>query len=166
MKLWAMLCRATQDGSWCRVLTKRSLLEKGMANHLNIVNYKLTLTKSIANDWTTKAFAICLYGDVPIPYSSVVKRICLQCRKPGFNLWVGKIPWRRKWQPTPVFWPGEFHGLCSPRGRKESDTTEWLSLSLSLSMEIEPHAAVAVDLQQSLREFRVEWGTLVGQLFR
>ena len=31
--------------------------------HLRTVNYKLVLTKSIANDWTTKAFAICLYGD-------------------------------------------------------------------------------------------------------
>ena len=28
---------------------------------------------------------------------------------PGFNPWVGKIPWRRKWQPTPVFSPGESH---------------------------------------------------------
>jgi len=28
----------------------------------------------------------------------------------GFDLWVGKIPWRRGWQPTPVFLPGEFHG--------------------------------------------------------
>ena len=30
-----------------------------------------------------------------------------QCRRHGFNPWVGKIPWRRKWQPTPVFLPGE-----------------------------------------------------------
>ena len=37
-------------------------------------------------------------------------RICLQCRRPGFNPWVGKIPWRREWQPTSVFFPGEFHG--------------------------------------------------------
>ena len=43
--------------------------------------------------------------------------------------WVGKIPWRRERLPTPVFWPGEFHGLCSPWGHKESDTTEPLSLS-------------------------------------
>ena len=28
----------------------------------------------------------------------------------GFNPWVGKIPWNRKWQPTPVFLPGKFHG--------------------------------------------------------
>ena len=38
--------------------------------------------------------------------------------------WVGKIPWRREQLPTPVFWPGEFHGLYSPRGRKESDMAE------------------------------------------
>ena len=42
--------------------------------------------------------------------------------------WVGKIPWRRERLPTPVFWPGEFYGLYSPWGHKESDTTEQLSL--------------------------------------
>ena len=40
------------------------------------------------------------------------------------------ILWRREQLPTPVFWPGEFHGLYSPWGRKESDTTEQLSHSL------------------------------------
>ena len=38
----------------------------------------------------------------------------VRVRRPGFNPWVGKIPWRRERLPTPVFWPGEFHGLCSP----------------------------------------------------
>ena len=33
----------------------------------------------------------------------------LQCRRPGFNPWVRKIPWRRKWQPTLVFLLGKFH---------------------------------------------------------
>ena len=37
-------------------------------------------------------------------------------RKPGFDLWVGKIPWRREWHPTPVFLPGEFHGQRSLMG--------------------------------------------------
>ena len=41
-------------------------------------------------------------------------------------------PWRREQLPTPVFWPGEFHGLYSPWDRKELDMTEWLSLSQSL----------------------------------
>ena len=52
---------------------------------------------------------------------------CLQCRRLGFDPWIGKISWRRERLPTPVFWPGEYHGLYSPWGRKESDTTEQLS---------------------------------------
>ena len=52
-----------------------------------------------------------------------------QCRRCRFDPWVGKILWRREWQPTPVFLPGESHGqrslvdfsLC---GHKESNTTE------------------------------------------
>jgi len=33
-----------------------------------------------------------------------------QCRRPGFDPWVGKIPWRRTWQPIPVLLPRESHG--------------------------------------------------------
>ena len=66
------------------------------------------------------------------------QRICLQCRKSGFNPWVGKIPWRKKWLSTPVFLLGESHGQrslvgYSPWGHKESDTTEQLTLSLHVS---------------------------------
>ena len=52
------------------------------------------------------------------------------CKRPGFDSWVRKIPWRREWLSTPVFLHGEFHGQ---RSRKESDATEWLTHSLSLS---------------------------------
>ena len=45
-------------------------------------------------------------------------RIRLQCRRPRFDSWVRKIPWRRERLPTPVFWPGEFLGLYSPWGRR------------------------------------------------
>ena len=53
-------------------------------------------------------------------------------RRRGSDLWFGKIPWRRKWQATPVFLPGESHRQrslagYSPQGRKELDTTEWLT---------------------------------------
>ena len=48
--------------------------------------------------------------------AQLVKRLsCLQCGRPGFSPWVGKTPWRRAWLPTPVFWPGEFHGLQPAR---------------------------------------------------
>ena len=56
----------------------------------------------------------------------------LQRGKTGFDPQVGKIPWRREQLPTPVFWPGEFHGLYSPWGHKQSDTTEQLSLTHTL----------------------------------
>ena len=42
----------------------------------------------------------------------------------GFDPWFGKIPWRRKRLPTPVFCSGEFHGLYSPWGHKALGTTE------------------------------------------
>ena len=57
---------------------------------------------------------------------------CRRYRKHRFDPWVRKIPWRRKWQPTPVFLPGKFHGQSSlvgysPWGCKESDRTKQLS---------------------------------------
>ena len=53
-------------------------------------------------------------------------------RRLRFDPWVGKIPWRRKWQPTPVFLPGKPHRQrslagYSPWGHKESDTIEGLN---------------------------------------
>ena len=58
---------------------------------------------------------------------------CRRCRRCGFDPWVGKIPWRREWQPTPVFLPGEFHGQRSLPGYslwgcKESAMTEEISV--------------------------------------
>ena len=51
--------------------------------------------------------------------------------RPGFDPWVGKIAWRRDRLHSPVLWPGEFHGLCSPWVCKELDTTEQLSALIS-----------------------------------
>ena len=60
------------------------------------------------------------------------KESACQCRRHRFNLWVRKIPWRRKWQPAPVFLPENSHGWRSlvgycPWGLKESDTAERLN---------------------------------------
>ena len=50
------------------------------------------------------------------PLTGWVARICLQGRRPWFDSWVGKIPWRRTWQVTPVFLPGEFPWTEVPGG--------------------------------------------------
>ena len=70
--------------------------------------------------------------------------------RPGFDPWVGKIPWRKERLPTPVFWLEEFHGLFSPLGHKESDTTERLSPSLSGSIRkyLQLPLSFAVNLKQ------------------
>ena len=65
-----------------------------------------------------------------LPSDSVVRHQPANAgsRRCGFAPWVGKVHWRRAWQPTPGFLPGESHGQrslvgYSPWGRKESDTT-------------------------------------------
>ena len=74
----------------------------------------------------TYVYIFCLPGG-----SDDKESVCNELR-PGFNLWVGNIPWRRAWQPTPVFLPGESHEQRSMAGysswgHKESDMTERLS---------------------------------------
>ena len=82
------------------------------------------------------------YREHGFPWWPRQERICLQCRSPGFDPWVGKIHWRREQLPTAVFLPGELHGQrslagYSPRGHKESDVTEQLSLSLLIQSRLQ-----------------------------
>ena len=73
-----------------------------------------------------------LLNPVGFPDGTSGKESACQCRRHkrcGFNPWVRKIPWRKKWQPTPVFLPGESYGQrslagYSPWGRKQSEMTE------------------------------------------
>ena len=61
------------------------------------------------------------------PGGLVVKNLPANAGVAGFDPWVGKIPWSRKWQLPPVFLSGKFHGqrsLAGYRGLEESDTTE------------------------------------------
>ena len=74
---------------------------------------------------------------VSMPFSQIFPpspsiTLHLQCRRCRFNHWLGKIPWRRVWLPTPVFLPGKCHGKgslvgYSPWGHKELDRIEWLN---------------------------------------
>ena len=51
-----------------------------------------------------------------LPWWLRQQKILLQCGRPGFSPWVGKIPWRRAWQPTPVLLPGESPWTEEPGG--------------------------------------------------
>ena len=79
-----------------------------------------------------------LQKSLGFPGGASGKESACQCRRHkrcGFNPWVGKIPWGRKGQPTPVFLPGKFHGKgglvgYSPGAHKESDMTELLNIHI------------------------------------
>ena len=117
--------------------------------HLVICNFVATCICTARNiSWyesekSTQTLQFCIhYTQVWAPQVAHGKESACQCRRCRFHPWVGKIPWRRKWQPTPVFLPGKFHGLrslvgYSPWGRKETDMTEWLQfLFLSLGIPV------------------------------
>ena len=95
---------------------------------------------------------------ISFPWWLRQSRICLQCRIPRFNPWVGKIPWRREWVPTLVFLHEKFHGQrrlvgYRPWGHKELDMTESLSLSFWYpNMKLNPWTEI---LQQSKNPARV-----------
>ena len=88
--------------------------------------------------WLTKQMLISSYESALLPTTKCTggsdsKESACNVGDLGFGPWIGKIPWRRAWQLTTVFLPGEFHGQrtlvgYSPSGCKESDTTEWLTM--------------------------------------
>ena len=61
-------------------------------------------------------WSVCEYASQGFLGGPAVEESACQCRRCGFDPWVGKIPWRRKWQPTPVFLPGKSHGQRSLAG--------------------------------------------------
>ena len=90
------------------------IFETKLSNQLNFIWYWNMLSSSSQLPWWLRRWSV-----------------CPQCGRPRFNPWVGKILWRRKWQPTPVLLAGKSHGRgsvvgYSPWGLKESDTTEGL----------------------------------------
>ena len=106
-----------------------------------------TFKKKEKSNWTFAYFCLRL------PWWLRWKSVCLHGGRPGFDPWVRKMPWRRKWQPIPVLLSGKFHGWrslvgYSPWGLKEFDTTERLHfLSLFCS---QPFIIILVCCERSV----------------
>ena len=131
------LCPCKVNALWNR---KTSHVTQEWSNHSGIQDTFMPCSKVsfiFFQKWQTKCirgkYIYILEFTAQFPGGSDGKSICLQCGRPGFDLWVGKIPWKRKRQPTSVLLPGKSHGQrslagYSPWGHKESDTTEWLHI--------------------------------------
>ena len=90
--------------------------------------------------WCTKGLHIQRKG---LPSGKEPACQCRRQKRRGYDPWVRKFPWRRAWLLTTVFLPGESHGQrslggYSPRGHKESDTTEWLSTEHTVHIRQRP----------------------------
>ena len=96
-----------------------------MTAHSGILAWRIPWTEEPGGLQSTRLQRVGHDLETSLSLSLVVQlvKICLQRRRPEFNPWVGKIPWERKWPPTPVSLPGESHGQRSlagygPQGRK------------------------------------------------
>ena len=122
---------------WFDLLAVQGTL-KSLLQHYNseasILQYSAFFTVQLSHPFTTTGKTIALtiqtfIGKVMFLLFNVLSRfvlrllwwlrqkgICLQCRRPRFDPWVRKILWRREWLLTPIFLPGEFHGVGSLAG--------------------------------------------------
>ena len=95
-------------------------LEEGMATHSSILARRIPWTEEPGGPQSTGSQSGHDYSHLAnkhtrtmfkgLPWCLSGKESTCQCKRLGFDPWVRKIPWRRKWQPTPVFLPGESHG--------------------------------------------------------
>ena len=116
----------------------KTVLKKWI-NFFIFLNWASLIAQLVKNLPTTQETPVQFLGrenplGYPLQYSWV--SLVAQLVKNPPAMWDTRV-WLLGWEDplekgkvtTPVFWPGEFHGLCSPWGRKELDMTEWLSLS-------------------------------------
>ena len=108
------------------------LMRKGKASSRLWVREYIFVKKNRKQSSEEENKELLLHRKGASPVALVVKEPACQCRshkRCGFDSWGGKIPWRRAWQSTPVFLPGESYGQrslagYSPRSHKVLDTTE------------------------------------------
>ena len=114
----------------CRGLVTRKQFNHWLSSSTN-QRFSVILTPSLLQGVSKRHEPVVMRDTWEAQRTGDTKRLstfwCRSQRRPGFDPWVGKIPWRRKWQPTPVFLPGESHGQrslegYSPQGHKESGT--------------------------------------------
>ena len=125
---------------WLGSPNQSSVSSEPPLHFICFTNYLLTLISPLTVSLSVlKALPFYLCLCMGFPGGSDSKESACQCRRHrrfGFHPWVGKIPWRRAWQPTPVLLPGESHGQrslasYSPGGCKDSNTTKQVTLSFS-----------------------------------
>ena len=130
------------------IISKSCVEHSGTTTWISVVSdcsgptlYCLATLSNSSQTWSSltiecgKPQRMCSVHRSPIDFllAQMVSLRSPNCHK-MHETWVEKIPWRRKWQPTPVFLPGESHGRrtlagYSPWGRKETQQSNWTELN-------------------------------------
>ena len=130
-----------KQSPWCYLGTKNSqkFWFSNKEKSLRIV-FNPTMAGSLL--WPRKTLLTHFPWRMGPPWGISGKKSTYKCRIWRFDPWIGKIPWRKKWQPTPVFLPGKSHSpwdLELDRTYRINNTTEWtLSYSLVRMMSFLP----------------------------
>ena len=108
------------------------------------------------------------------PGDSDGKSVCLQYWRPKFDPKVRKIPWRRKWQPTPVLLPGKFHGWrslvgYSPRGQSQTQlssfTFSFFYIIEKLKISKNRHS-IRGKRRNTVKKIREWWSTIWDKIYQ
>ena len=131
--------------TWVRSLGVEDSLEESMATHSSILVWRIPMDSGawqsavhgVTKNRTWLSDQKCMHWWLRLSG----KESGSQCRRYRFDPWIQKIAWRRKWQPTPVLLPRQFHGQrslvgYSPWGRQEFDTMEhWAQPIIWINVE-------------------------------
>ena len=109
------------------IKSKMSHVETIFQDKQNFRKIKINKIKWVSFFRAFKVISYTIYNIYGLPCWLTGKETTCQCRRLGFDPYVGKIPWRRKWQSTLIFLPGKSHGQRSLEGYshvvQESDMT-------------------------------------------
>ena len=130
---------------WVHVLGSPTCYFHNNISHLSFVLNRYSSAQQTIKDYYTQ-------GGASLMAQTVKNLPAMQ--ETGFDPWVGKIPWRREWQPTTVFLPGEFHGQRSLVGhspRSHGVGHDWATNTFTLSDAKQTQWAWSWIRQESLR---------------
>ena len=111
-------CESQKSRHWCQRQQQFQVVVCTLCNTINTgsSDLALTLVSNICQALCSNSLCILCIEISGFTDGSDSKESASNGRRTGFDPWVGKIPWRREWQPTPVFLPGKFHGQRSLAG--------------------------------------------------
>ena len=148
----------------CLLILKRKLLVQDGHWYQIINNCLRPSSDTVAKDTNTHTHTYIDRHIFGLPWWLSGKESICQHRRLGFSPGVTKIPWKRKWQPTPVFLPGESHGQRSLAGYSPWITKSWTRLATKWQLYVQ-HIFIYIHSICGITSVVTEWVHWTSQFF-